>query len=67
MEDVLALYAEPDNPLRPVLNMDEQPVQLQREVRVPIPAQGDHPKRVDYEYERAGVANILMFNEALGG
>ena len=32
--------------------MDEQPVQLLKETRQPIPATARHPKRVDYEYER---------------
>ena len=43
--------------------MDEQPVQLVRETRVPATA--DHPRRVDYEYERAGTASIFMFCEVL--
>lgn len=67
MEDVLELYAEPYDPRRPVLCMDEQPVQLQREVRVPIPASGSHPKRLDYEYERAGTASLFLFCEPLAG
>ena len=47
--------------------MDEQPVQLIKESRKPIEATTDHPKRVDYEYERAGTANIFMFTEPLSG
>jgi len=47
--------------------MDEQPVQLLKETRVPIPATRRHGKRVDYEYERAGTANIFMFTEPLAG
>ena len=27
----------------------------------------EHPRRVDYEYERAGVANVFMFTEPLSG
>ena len=49
----------------PVLCMDEQPVQLVQETRVPIAATASHPKRVDYEYKRNGVANIFMFAEPL--
>jgi hypothetical protein len=67
MEDVLDLYAEPYDPARPVLCMDEQPVQLLRETRTPIPATKAHGRRVDYEYERAGTANIFMFAEPLAG
>ena len=47
--------------------MDEQPVQLLKETRVPIPATAKHAKRVDYEYERPGTASIFMFAEPLAG
>jgi hypothetical protein len=67
MEAVLDTYAEPYNSRRPVLCMDEQPVQLLRETRAPIPATKDHPRRVDYEYERAGTASIFLFCEPLSG
>ena len=52
MEDVLETYARPLNPNIPVICMDEQPVQLVKETRKAIPATKDHPRRVDYEYER---------------
>ena len=67
MEDVLDTYAKAHNPLHPVLCMDEQPVQLIRETRPPLPATKAHPTRVDYEYERAGTASIFMFVEPLAG
>jgi hypothetical protein len=67
MEDVLDTYAKPYDATAPVLCMDEQPVQLLKETRTPIPATKDHGKRVDYEYERAGTANIFMFTEPLAG
>jgi hypothetical protein len=47
MEEVLETYALPRDPQRPVVCMDEQPVQLLKETRVPIPATKDHPRRVD--------------------
>ena len=47
--------------------MDEQPVQLIHETRVPIPPTKEHPERVDYEYERTGMASIFMFSEPLSG
>ncbi len=65
MEQVLETYEKPYDLERPVVCMDEQPVQLIKETRVPIPATKDHPRRVDYEYERAGTASIFMFCEAL--
>jgi DDE superfamily endonuclease len=67
MEQVLDTYARPYDRACPVLCMDEQPVQLLKETRTPIPATKDHGKRVDYEYERAGTANIFMFTEPLAG
>lgn len=67
MEDVLEVYERPYDANCPVLNMDEQPVQLLKETRTPIPATAEHAKRVDYEYERAGTANIFLFTEALAG
>lgn len=67
MEVVLDTYAQPYDARYPVLCMDEQPLQLLKETRVPIPATRKHPRRVDYEYERAGTASIFLFCEALSG
>ena len=67
MEEVLETYEKPYDPAIPVLCMDEQPVQLVKEVKTPIKATLQHGKRVDYEYERAGTANIFMFTEPLSG
>lgn len=67
METVLDIYAQPYDPDCPVICMDEQPVQLQKETRTPIAATADRGKRIDYEYERAGSANIFMFTEPLAG
>ena len=67
MEEVLDTYAKPYDQACPVLCMDEQPVQLIKETRKPIAATAEHARRVDYEYERAGRANIFMFSEPLSG
>ena len=67
MEEVLETYETPYDSACPVLCMDEQPVQLIRETRTPIPATKEHPRRIDYEYERAGTASIFMFAEPLAG
>jgi hypothetical protein len=67
MEEVLETYAQPYDARHPVLCMDEQPIQLLKETRVPIAATENHPRRVDYEYERAGTASIFMFCEPLSG
>ena len=67
MEDVLDTYCLPYDPDWPVLCMDEQPIQLLKETRTPIAATLNHPRRVDYEYERAGMASVFMFTEPLIG
>ena len=67
MEMILETYAQPYDASCPVICMDEQPMQFQKEVRVPIPATSNHAKRVDYEYERGGTASIFMFTEPLTG
>ena len=68
MEDVLDLYAEPDDPLRPVVCFDERPVQLVDETRVPIAPAPGRRERFNYEYRRCGTANLLyLILEQLGG
>lgn len=67
MEAVLDVYARAYNADCPVICMDEQPIQLQQEITKPIAATATHPKRIDYEYERAGTASIFMFTEPLNG
>jgi len=67
MEDVLEVYERPYDPKCPVVNMDEQPVQLVKEVRQPLETQPGRPRRYDHEYERAGTACVFLFTEALAG
>ncbi len=67
MEEVLDTYEEPYDRDYPVVCMDEQPIQLHKEKRTPIPATKYHPCRVDYEYERCGTASVFMFTEPLAG
>ncbi len=67
MEEVLDAYARPYDSRYPVLCMDEQPMQLLKETRTPIQGIKNHPRRVDYEYERAGTVSIFMFCEPLSG
>jgi len=64
MEDVLDLYAEPPDPARPVVCLDESPVQLIGEVRAPIPAAPGQIERVDYEYRRNGTLNLFVAVDA---
>lgn len=67
MEDVLEIYHQPYDSRHPVICMDEQPIQLVKEIRIPIPAKPGKPVSYDYEYERNGTANIFLFTEPLTG
>jgi DDE superfamily endonuclease len=67
MEDVLELYAEPYNPARPVVCLDEKPVTLHAEVSPSLPARPGTPSRADYEYVRCGTANLFVCVEPLPG
>lgn len=67
MEDVLALYHEPYDPLYPMVCFDETSKQLIKETRVPLPAEPGQVQRYDYEYERNGVRNLFLFSEPLAG
>jgi hypothetical protein len=67
MEDVLDLYERPYDPNCPIVNMDEQPVQLVKETRQPLAAGPGQPRRYDHEYERAGTGCVFLFTEALPG
>jgi transposase len=64
MEDVLDLYAEAPDPLRPVICFDESPTQLIGEVREPVPAKPGRLERYDYEYRRNGTVNLFVFLDA---
>jgi DDE superfamily endonuclease len=67
MEDVLHLYNLPVDEQRPLVCFDEQPVQLLGEVVLPLPMKKGQPLRYDYEYKRAGTANLLVAFEPLTG
>jgi hypothetical protein len=73
MEDVLDVYQRPYDPKRPQVCLDEACKQLLGHKTPPLaaqPARGDKPghvQRVDYEYERHGVANLFMSFEPLVG
>ena len=47
--------------------MDECPKQLLSDLREPIPAQSGQKRKIDYGYERHGVANLFMFFEPFCG
>ena len=67
MEDILAVYARPYDPLRPVVCMDEKPYQLLGHTRDPIPAVPGRDRREDHEYVRHGTCSIFCWVEPLRG
>lgn len=60
MEDVLALYAEPPDPRRPLVCFDETGKALRAHKRAPQRASPGRPARYDPEYERTGAANLFL-------
>ena len=64
MEDVLEVYKQPYDPLRPVICFDETSRQLIEERHIPV-SQPGQVELVDYEYRRCGVANLFMMFEPL--
>lgn len=67
MEDVLDVYTRAYDPRHPVVCMDESPKQLFGEVREPVPMKPGYVRKIDDEYERKGVAELLLAVEPLTG
>ena len=67
MEDVLRIYANPYDPNRPVVCVDEGGKQLIGDVREPLPVRPGCVAREDSEYRRGGMANLFMAFEPLAG
>src|SRR6266508_3108702 len=67
MEDVLAVYTRPYDPLRPQVCLDETSRQLLGEVTPSLPPAPGRPAREDYEYVRQGVCNVFLVCEPLRG
>jgi hypothetical protein len=67
MEDVLAVYARPYDPARPVVCVDEASKELHSDKRSPLPPRPERVARQDYEYKRHGTANLFLWVEPLAG
>lgn len=67
MENVLAIYQRPRDPRHPLVCLDEAAKQLVSATRLPIPMTPGHTARHDYEYKRAGTANMFMAFAPLEG
>lgn len=59
-EDVLDLYAAPEDPRRPRGCFDERPYQRVREREAGVPAQPGPPERPEYTYTREGTCNLFL-------
>jgi hypothetical protein len=60
MEDVLAVYARPIDPARPLVCFDEAGKDLKAHTRPPHPARPGQIAREDSEYERHGSRNLFL-------
>jgi hypothetical protein len=67
MEDVLDVYKRPYDPFRPVVAVDEEPVQLVADTRDPLPPRPGDAAKVDYEHARHGSADLFVAFEPLAG
>lgn len=67
MEDLLDLYEEPDDPLRPRVCFDERPCQLLADSREPQPMTQGHPTHFDSAYTRHGTCNLFVMVEPFQG
>ena len=67
MEDVLSVYTRVRDPKRPLVCLDEAAKQLVAATRLPIPMTPGRTVRHDYEYKRAGTANLFMAFAPLEG
>jgi hypothetical protein len=60
MEEVLATYARPADPARPVVCYDEACKELHGHAEPPAAAAPGRPAREDCRYERRGVGHLLL-------
>lgn len=66
MEELLALYEKPLDPMEPVVCLDEKPVQCLDDKRRTIRVRNGSYRR-DYEYIRRGTANVFCVVEPKAG
>lgn len=67
MEEVLAVYARPFDPARPLVCFDESGKELQEHTRPVVPASRGQPERIDCEYVRNGSATMFLWTAPLLG
>jgi DDE superfamily endonuclease len=67
LEDVLDLYADPSDPQRPKVNVEETRKQLSAATRTPVPAKPGEVERYDSDYQRTGTRTLCLFWEPQAG
>lgn len=67
MEDILWLLHQPRDPTRPLICIDEVPIQLHGEVAAALPPRPGSPGKEDYEYVRNGSGSVFMVFAPLEG
>ena len=67
MEEVLDLYQSREDPVCPVVCVDEKSKQHIKDTRQRLPGIIGSPCRFDYEYARNGVSNLFMIFAPLLG
>ena len=67
MEGILDLYARPEDPVFPIVCVDETSKQHLQETRRPLRVMMGRPYRYDSEYKRNGVSNLFMIFAPLLG
>lgn len=67
MEGLLDLYARSYDANRPMVCLDEKPIQLHDDVREPEGLRPGQCRRVDYEYKRNGTCNAFCWVEPKQG
>lgn len=60
MEALLDLYAEPPDPRRPLVCVDESQKEQRQELRPPQPPAPDRPARYDYTFAHNGRSNLFL-------
>jgi hypothetical protein len=67
MEDVISLYEEPYDPMRPVVCFDERPCQLLGDVIAPMPMKPGRSTRQNYADNRHGTGCVVIAFAPLQG
>lgn len=59
MEDILEVYEREEDPKKPLICLDEKPIQLLEDTRPPSGIAPGKVKKVDFEYKRNGTCSVF--------